>query len=251
MLEVHGLHVSYGKVRAVQGVSLHVGEGEIVALIGANGAGKSSTMHAICGVTRPALGTVSFQGQDITGRPAHRVVPLGIAQVPEGRLIFDDLTIEENLVLGGITRTRASERERMARVLELFPVLAPRAGETASNLSGGQQQLLAIARGLMSDPTFIMLDEPSLGLAPLAAQEVFDLFATLRRSGLTILLVEQNVRQALGIADRGYVIESGRIILEGESARLLADEGLARAYLGIERESADSPNAYDEGGEDQ
>ena len=236
MLEVRDLHVSYGKARAVQGVSLRVGEGEIVALIGANGAGKSSTMHAICGVTKPALGAISFRGKDITGLPAHRVVPLGIAQVPEGRLIFDDLTIEENLVLGGITLPGGSERQRMARVLDLFPVLAPRTGEPASNLSGGQQQLLAIARGLMSDPTFLMLDEPSLGLAPLAAQEVFDLFVTLRRNGVTILLVEQNVRQALAIADRGYVIESGRIILEDESARLLEDEGLVRAYLGIERQ---------------
>ena len=236
MLEVRDLHVSYGKARAVQGVSLCVDEGEIVALIGANGAGKSSTMHAICGVTRPAHGTIAFRGRDITGLPSHRVVPLGIAQVPEGRLIFNDLTIEENLVLGGITRPSRGERERMARVLELFPVLAPRTAEPASNLSGGQQQLLAIARGLMSDPAFLMLDEPSLGLAPLAAREVFDLFATLRRNGLTILLVEQNVRQALAIADRGYVIESGRIILDGESAHLLADEGLARVYLGIERQ---------------
>ena len=236
MLEVRDLHVSYGKVRAVQGISFRVEEGEVVALIGANGAGKSSTMHAICGVRRPASGTIVFQGKDITGLPPHRVVPLGIAQVPEGRLIFDDLTIEENLVLGGITRPIGDERERMARVLELFPVLAPRTAESASNLSGGQQQLLAIARGLMSDPRFLMLDEPSLGLAPLAAKEVFDLFATLRRSGVTILLVEQNVRQALGIADRGYVIESGRIILDGESGQLLADEGLARAYLGIERQ---------------
>ena len=162
-------------------------------------------------------------------------MPLGVAQVPEGRLIFDDLTIEENLALGGITLPGRSGRQRMAQVLDLFPVLAPRAGEPASHLSGGQQQLLAIARGLMSNPTFLMLDEPSLGLAPLAAQEVFDLFVTLRRNGVTLLLVEQNVRQALAIADRGYVIESGRIILEGRSARLLDDEGLARAYLGIER----------------
>lgn len=235
MLEVRGLHVSYGKVRAVQGVSLRVEEGEIVALIGANGAGKSSTMHAICGAARPARGAVSFRGKDITGLPPHRVVPLGIAQVPEGRLIFDDLTVEENLVLGGVARPERSGRRRMAEVLDLFPVLAPRTGELASNLSGGQQQLLAIARGLMSSPAFLMLDEPSLGLAPLAAQEVFDLFTTLRRNGVTILLVEQNVRQALAIADRGYVIESGRIILEGASARLLADEGLARAYLGVER----------------
>ena len=235
MLEVRNLHVAYGKVRAVQGISFRVDDGEIVALIGANGAGKSSTMHAICGVRRPAHGMIAFRGRDIAGLPSHRVVPLGIAQVPEGRLIFDDLTIEENLVLGGITRPRANERKRMDSVLELFPVLAPRVDEPASNLSGGQQQLLAIARGLMSDPTLLMLDEPSLGLAPLAAQEVFELFATLRRNGLTILLVEQNVRQALAIADRGYVIESGRIIMEGESARLLEDEELARAYLGVER----------------
>ena len=235
MLEVRDLHVSYGRARAVHGVSLRVEKGEIVALIGANGAGKSSTLRAIGGVVRPARGTITFQGTDIAGRPAHRIVPLGIAQVPEGRLIFDDMTIEENLVLGGITRPRGGERERMAHLLELFPVLAARAGELASHLSGGQQQLLAIARGLMSDPAFLMLDEPSLGLAPLAAQEVFDLFGTLRRNGLTILLVEQNVRRALTIADRGYVIESGRIILEGESAHLLADEGLARAYIGVER----------------
>ena len=234
MLEVRDLHVSYGKARAVQGVSLHVREGEIVALIGANGAGKSSTMHAICGVVRPAGGRVVFRGRDVTGLPAHRIVPLGLAQVPEGRMIFEDLTIEENLALGGFTRPDGG-RGRMARVLERFPALRPRIGEPASHLSGGQQQLLAIARGLMSDPAFLMLDEPSLGLAPLAAQEVFDLFAALRAGGVTLLLVEQNVRQALAIADRAYVLESGRVIMEGESARLLEDEDLARAYLGVER----------------
>ena len=234
MLEVRDLHVAYGKARAVQGVSLHVGEGEIVALIGANGAGKSSTMHAICGVARPVRGRVVFQGKDVTGLPAHRIVPLGIALIPEGRMIFEDLTIGENLALGGFTRPDDGRR-RMARVLELFPALEPRVGEPASNLSGGQQQLLAIARGLMSEPTFLMLDEPSLGLAPLAAREVFDLFATLRADGVTILLVEQNVRQALAIADRAYVIESGRVIMEGESGRLLEDKTLARAYLGVER----------------
>ena len=234
MLEVRELHVSYGRVRAVQGVSLHVGEGEIVALIGANGAGKSSTMQAICGVAKPVRGRVFFRGRDVTGLPAHRLVPLGIVLIPEGRMIFEDLTIGENLMLGAFTRPGDRER-RMARVLDLFPVLASRVHEPASHLSGGQQQLLAIARGLMSSPAFLMLDEPSLGLAPRAAQEVFDLFGTLRRSGVTILLVEQNVRQALAIADRGYVIEGGRILLEGGSARLLDDEGLARAYLGVKR----------------
>ena len=191
-------------------------------------------MHAICGVVRPAGGRVVFRGRDVTGLPAHRIVPLGLAQVPEGRMIFGDLTIEENLALGGFTRPDGG-RGRMARVLELFPALRPRIGEPASHLSGGQQQLLAIARGLMSDPAFLMLDEPSLGLAPLAAQEVFDLFAALRAGGTTLLLVEQNVRQALAIADRAYVLESGRVVMEGESGRLLEDEDLARAYLGVER----------------
>ncbi len=236
MLQVHDLHVSYGKARAVLGVSLHVDKGEIVALIGANGAGKSSTMRAVYGITKPTQGRVTFEGQDITGLPAHRIVPLGVAQVPEGRMIFEDLTIEENLLLGGLARRGSRDEQPMRRVLKLFPVLQPRTSEPASNLSGGQQQMLAIARGLMSEPKFLMLDEPSLGLSPLAAQEVFDLIVTLRADGVTILLVEQNVRQALAIADRGYVIESGRVILEGTSEQLLNNELLISAYLGVKRQ---------------
>ena len=236
MLQVRDLHVSYGKIHAVQGISLNVDEGEIVALIGANGAGKSSAMQAICGVIAPQAGEITFAGRNITGLPAHRVVPLGVAQVPEGRMIFESLTIEENLVLGGYTRDGHSDRQRIERVLELFPVLKPRLGEPASNLSGGQQQMLAIARGLMSEPRFLMLDEPSLGLSPVAAQEVFDLIVTLQSNGVTILLVEQNVRQALAIAGRGYVIEGGRVILDGSSERLLGDERLINAYLGVRRQ---------------
>ncbi len=235
MLEVRNLHVTYGKVRAVRGICLDVAEGQIVTLIGANGAGKSSVMHAICGVIKPQAGQITFNGRDISGLPSHRIVPQGIAQVPEGRMIFEDLTIRENLLVGGYVRSRGTDDERIDEVLELFPVLRPRLVEPAANLSGGQQQMLAIARGLMSNPAFLMLDEPSLGLSPKAAEEVFDLIGKLRASGVTILLVEQNVRQALAIASRGYVLESGQVILQGGSTELLSDERLINAYLGIRR----------------
>lgn len=237
MLEVDGLRVNYGKVRAVQGVSFTVAQGEVVALIGANGAGKSSTMHAISGIVRAAAGTVRFEGEDITRLPPHRILRRGIAQVPEGRMIFASLTIEENLRIGGQTiRDAATMRERKTKVLDLFPMLRPRLTEGAASLSGGQQQMLALARGLMAEPRLLMLDEPSLGLSPIAAQEVFELIGTLRGQGVTILLVEQNVRQALAIADRGYVIESGRIILEGRADDLLKHPLLLSAYLGVKRE---------------
>ena len=233
MLEILDLHVTYGKVRAVQGISIDVGEGEIVALIGANGAGKSSIMHAISGIVRPTKGTIRFEGEDIAGWPSHRIVRRGIAQVPEGRLIFAGLTIEENLRIGGLAGDAASEEERIGQVLDLFPVLRGRLNETASALSGGQLQMLALARGLMAAPKLLLLDEPSLGLSPRAAMEVFDLVPTLRARGITILLVEQNVRQALEIADRGYVLESGGITLEGSAEELRNDEELVRAYLGV------------------
>ena len=233
MLEIRDLHVTYGKVRAVQGISIDVGEGEIVALIGANGAGKSSTMHAISGIVRPAKGTIRFEGEDIVRWPSHRIVRRGIAQVPEGRLIFAGLTIEENLRIGGLAGDAASEEERIGQVLDLFPVLRGRLTETASVLSGGQLQMLALARGLMAAPKLLLLDEPSLGLSPRAAMEVFGLIPTLRARGITILLVEQNVRQALEIADRGYVLESGGITLEGSAEKLSTDEDLIRAYLGV------------------
>ena len=236
MLEVSDLHVSYGKVRAVQGVSLEVEEGEIVALIGANGAGKSSTMHAVCGIERPAAGAIRFLGQHIARLPPHRIMRRGIVQVPEGRLIFGGLTIAQNLRLGAYNVPgRARAEADIDRVLEFFPMLRDRLDERGSALSGGQAQMLALARGLMARPKLLMLDEPSLGLAPIAAQEVFALIARLRDTGVTILLVEQNVRQALAIADRGYVLESGRIILDGEAAALAEHELLVSAYLGLQR----------------
>ena len=236
MLEVRDLHVSYGKVRAVQGVSLKVGEGEIVALIGANGAGKSSTMHAVCGIERPAGGQVRFLGVPIARLPPHRIMRRGIVQVPEGRLIFGGLTIAQNLRLGAYNVAGGARAEAdIDRVLEFFPMLRDRLDERGAALSGGQAQMLALARGLMARPKLLMLDEPSLGLAPIAAQEVFALIARLRDSGVTILLVEQNVRQALAIADRGYVLESGRIILDGKAAQLAEHELLVSAYLGLQR----------------
>ena len=239
MLEVRDLEVSYGKLRAVQGLSLDVGEGEIVALIGANGAGKSSTMHAICGVERSSGGEIRFLGESIAGLPSHQIIRRGIVQVPEGRLIFGGLTIEENLRLGAHSASdRKTTRTDIDRVLTVFPMLKDRLDERGAALSGGQAQMLALARGLMAQPKLLMLDEPSLGLAPLAVREVFALIADLRQTGVTVLLVEQNVRQALAIADRGYVLESGRIILEGEADALTGDELLVSAYMGLSREDA-------------
>ena len=234
MLEVRGLEVAYGRIRAVQGISLDVAEGEIVTLIGANGAGKSSTMHAICGIEKPAAGSVRFLGEDITGLPAHRVIGRGITQVPEGRLVFAGLTIEENLRLGAYSAGRRLDvAAEMERVLDLFPVLRERLASRGSALSGGQAQMLAVARGLMARPRLLLLDEPSLGLSPVAVQEVFALIGDLRRRGVTVLLVEQNVRQALSIADRGYVLESGTIILEGSAPELAGHDMLVSAYMGL------------------
>ena len=236
MLEIRDLHVSYGKVRAVQGVSLEVGEGEIVTLIGVNGAGKSSTMHAVCGIEQPSGGQIRFLGQAITRMPPHRIMRRGIVQVPEGRLIFGGLTVAQNLMLGGHNvGARARTEVDIQRVLEFFPMLRDRLDEPGAALSGGQAQLLALARGLMARPKLLILDEPSLGLAPIAARDVFALIPRLRDAGMTILLVEQNVRQALAIADRGYVLESGRIILDGRAAALAEHELLVSAYLGLQR----------------
>jgi len=231
MLEVRDLSVSYGKIRAVHGISLDVAEGEVVALIGANGAGKSSTMHAICGVERPSGGTIRFLDEEITGRPAHEVIRRGIVQVPEGRLIFAGMTVAENLRLGALNA--AGPGSEMETALDLFPRLRERLDERASALSGGEAQMLALARGLMARPKLLMLDEPSLGLAPVAVREVFALIARLRELGVTILLVEQNVRQALAVADRAYVLEGGRIILDGDARDLIVDEHLMRAYMGL------------------
>ena len=236
MLEVRDLDVNYGRIRALQGVSLDVAEGEIVALIGANGAGKSSTMNAISGVVRAAAGEIRLDGQDLVGFPAHRIVRRGVVQVPEGRLIFAGLTIEENVRLAAAAaHDRRGEGKGLERVLDLFPMLRHRLKDRGSGLSGGQAQMLALARGLVAAPRLLLLDEPSLGLAPVAAIEVFDLISKLRGGGVTVLLVEQNVRRALAIADRGYVLESGRITLEGEAKELLGHERLVRSYLGIHK----------------
>ncbi len=238
MLSVRGLEVSYGKIRAVQGVDLEVGEGEIVALIGANGAGKSSTLRAICGIEKVAAGTVSFKGEDITNLPSHVVLGKGIAQVPEGRMIFGNLTIEENLRLGGLRRSEEKIDTAIADMVDMFPQLRDRLSERGSALSGGQAQMLALARGVIARPDLLLLDEPALGLAPKTAGEIFDIIRGLRDRGLTIALVEQNLRQALAVADRGYVVESGRIVLEGTSGDLLANDYLHEAYLGVKREEA-------------
>ena len=241
MLEVRDLAVAYGKIRAVRGVSIDVAEGEIVALIGANGTGKSSTLNAISGVVRPAGGSVHFDGETVTSLGAHRLVGRGIVQVPEGRLIFAGLSVLENLMMGAYGRAgRARSRAALDDVLALFPVLAERLDARGADLSGGQAQMLALARGLMAGPRLLLLDEPSLGLAPLAVQEVFGLIHGLRERGLTILLVEQNLRQALKIADRGYVLEGGKLILEGRAEALLEDDMLVSAYLGVEHGEASS-----------
>ena len=233
MLEIRNLSLNYGKIRAVKGVSLDVREGEIIALIGPNGAGKSSTMHAVCGIERPGAGQIRFLGQTVTRWPPHRLMRRGIAQVPEGRLIFNRLTIEQNLRLGAhVLADRYSVESEIGRVLAHFPLLQSRLGDRASTLSGGQAQMLALARALMARPRLLMLDEPSLGLAPIAAREVFALLLRLKASGMTILLVEQNVQQALEVADRGYVIESGRITLQGKASDLARDESVIRTYLG-------------------
>ena len=238
LLTVEGLDVRYGKIRAVVGLDLAVNDGEIVTLVGVNGAGKSSTIRAICGVETPAAGRIEFAGQRLDRLAAHRIMALGVAHVPEGRQIFTNMTLRENLLLGAYHR---KDQDQVARDietdLELFPRLQGRLDERAYNLSGGELQMLALLRGLMARPRLLLLDEPSLGLAPLVVKDLFRLIRTLRDRGVTILLVEQNVRQALTVADRGYVMESGRLILSGKAQDLLADDQVAHAYLGVKRQS--------------
>ena len=234
MLEVDHLKVCYGKILAVQDISLQVTQGEIVALIGANGAGKSSILKAICGIEPIASGQIHYLGEEITGLPCHKIIQRGIVQVPEGRLIFKGLTVRENLLLGGHrTRNRGAMEEEITRLLEIFPILKSRLNAPGSSLSGGQAQMLALARGLMARPKLFLLDEPSLGLAPIVVQEVLRLINSLKKQGFTILLVEQNIRQALLIADRGYVLEGGRILLEDKARQLLNHKLLVHSYLGI------------------
>lgn len=235
VLHVEDLHVFYGGIHALKGITLSVPQGAIVALIGANGAGKSTTLRAISGLVRAKRGRIFFGGEDITEDPPHRIVEKGIAMVPEGRRIFPNLTVMENLLLGAYTRRdHQGLRKDLDWVFTLFPRLKERTWQKGGTLSGGEQQMLAVARALMSRPRLLMMDEPSLGLAPLLVREIFEIIQELRKSGVTILLIEQNAKAALEIAHYAYVLETGRIVLEGEGKRLLEDERVRKAYLGEE-----------------
>jgi branched-chain amino acid transport system ATP-binding protein len=236
LLQLRSVSAYYGHLQALKAVSLHVNEGEVVALLGANGAGKTTTLNAISGLLRPRGGEIVFDGLEIQGRPAEQIVGEGLVQVPEGRQIFSDLTVRENMIVGAYRRYRRGEGREVAqdieKMMELFPVLRERLHQAAGTLSGGEQQMLAIARGLMSRPKMLLLDEPSLGLAPGLVNDVMLVIGELRARGTTILLVEQNAPASLRIADRGYVMETGRTVLEGSSEELLQDREVRRAYLG-------------------
>ena len=233
LLEIENLHVRYGNVEALHGVSLSVRQGEIVTLLGANGAGKTTTLSAISGLLRPAGGEIRFEGRPIHRTPAHRLVGMGIAQAPEGRRIFGTLTVQENLNLGAFTQIdRPKITETLRWIHELFPVLAQRRDQLAGTLSGGEQQMLAIGRALMAQPRILLLDEPSLGLAPLLVKAIFQTLWEINTAGVTIVLVEQNARAALKLAHRGYVMEVGRIVLEDRAEALLANPEVCSAYLG-------------------
>jgi branched-chain amino acid transport system ATP-binding protein len=233
MLEVRALESHYGRIPALKGIDLALRAGELVALVGANGAGKTTLLRAISGVQRVSGGTVRFDGADITRAAPERRVRLGIAQVPEGRQVFAPLTVEDNLRLGGYTRSASESAEMLERAYAMFPVLRERRRALAGTLSGGQQQMLAIARALMARPRLLLLDEPSMGLAPRLVEEIFQHVRSLRSADRAIFLVDQNARAALRIADRGYVLETGRIVLAGSGAELLANERVQAAYLGL------------------
>jgi branched-chain amino acid transport system ATP-binding protein len=234
LLEANDLNVYYGAIHALQGVSFTVNEGEIVSLIGANGAGKSTTLRTVSGILRPRKGNIKFKGQDITMTPAEQIVRLGISQVPEGRKIFAPLTVQENLEMGAYTRQDPAEIQKsMQRVFASFPRLKERISQFGGTLSGGEQQMLATARGLMSRPTLLLLDEPSMGLSPILVEEIFRIIQEINSQGTSILLVEQNALMALSIAHRAYVLETGRIVLEGEAEKLRQDPKVKAAYLGI------------------
>ncbi len=233
MLKVENLQVNYGLIRAIKGVSFSVEEGEIVALIGANGAGKTTIMHSVCGLIPKSGGTVTFLGNDITDTPAHKLVYQGISQVPEGRRVFGELSVRDNLTLGAYTRKNKAEfNETLAEIYERFPILKERSNQIAGTLSGGEQQMLAMSRALMSKPKLLLLDEPSMGLSPLYVNIIFDMIKAVNEEGTTVLLVEQNAQKALSIADRAYVLETGNMTMSGTGAELLANEDIKKAYLG-------------------
>ncbi|NOY87182.1 MAG: ABC transporter ATP-binding protein [Deltaproteobacteria bacterium] len=236
MLRVRNITTYYGRIQILKGVSIHVGEGEVVALIGANGAGKTTLINAISGLLKVRSGTIKLRDKEIHNRSPEKIVRGGISQVPEGRLVFSPLTVEDNLKLGAYIRYRSGEKDEIAQSLEeafaLFPLLKERKSQQAGTLSGGEQQMLAVARALMARPKLLLLDEPSLGLAPIVSAEIFRVILRLRESGVTVLLVEQNAHAALAIADRGYVLETGTVVLQDSADRLLENREVQRAYLG-------------------
>jgi len=233
MLEIKDLAVYYGVIQAIKGVSFEVNEGEVIALIGANGAGKTTILHTVTGLLSPKNGTVMFEGKDITKTPAHKIVSLGMAHVPEGRRVFAQLTVYENLKLGAFTRKDSKEFEdTLKSIYKRFPRLEERKNQLAGTLSGGEQQMLAMGRALMSHPKIIVMDEPSMGLSPIMVNEIFSIIQEVSSSGTTVLLVEQNAKKALSIADRAYVLETGNIVLSGAAQELLNDDAIKKAYLG-------------------
>lgn len=233
LLEVKGLEVYYGVIQALKGIDFEVNEGEIVTLIGANGAGKTTTMQSVIGLIPPKAGTVSFEGKDITHLPCHKIVSLGMSQVPEGRRIFQELTVYQNLLMGAyIQKDKKAIKEDIEKIYARFPRLEERKNQIAGTLSGGEQQMLAMGRALMSRPKLLMLDEPSMGLSPLLVDEVFTIIKDLNKEGTTVLLVEQNAGKSLAISDRAYVLENGKIVLSGTGEELLQSEEVKKAYLG-------------------
>ena len=233
ILEVKDLQVYYGVIQALKGISFEVNQGEIIALIGANGAGKTTTLQTITGMIPSKGGSIIYDGQDITRMPGYKLVPMGIAHVPEGRRVFAEMSVLQNLKLGAYTRSNKNEiEETIKMVYERFPRLEERKNQMAGTLSGGEQQMLAMGRALMSNASMLMLDEPSMGLSPLLVQEIFDIIQNVHKEGMTILLVEQNAQMALSVADRAYVLETGRVVMEGTGAELLTNERVRSAYLG-------------------
>jgi branched-chain amino acid transport system ATP-binding protein len=234
MLEVRDINTFYGKIQALWGVSLRINDKEIVALVGSNGAGKTTLLNTISGLLHPASGSIEFLGTRIDGLTPHAIVELGMSHIPEGRKLFPDMSVRENLEMGAYTKRVWKDKQQILdRVYELFPILKARQGQLASTLSGGEQQMVAMGRGLMSQPRLCIVDEPSSGLAPLIVDEIFGIIQGLRDQGIAIFLIEQNVQQTLEIADRAYVLENGRVVLEGESKKLLKEELIRKAYLGL------------------
>ena len=233
MLEINDIQVYYGMIQALKGISFQVNEGEVIALIGANGAGKTTTLHTITGLLSPKKGQILFEGQDITHVPAHKIVSMGMAHVPVGRRVFAQLSVLDNLKMGAFTRKDKDEiEESLIRVYKRFPRLEERKNQMAGTLSGGEQQMLAMGRALMSHPKILLMDEPSMGLSPIFVNEIFDIIREVSEGGTTVLLVEQNAKKALSIADRAYVLETGKIVLEGKAEELLNDDSVKKAYLG-------------------